>query len=108
MSGRQAEELGGKLSYPSKMDCPAWAISAFRCRIGSVLAQKENSTCRNCYALKGTFRFKNVNAVLEENYRKLWNTAWTPAMVALIRWHATDRFRWFLAGDLQGKSHLLN
>ena len=32
MNKRRAEELGGRLSYPSKMDCASWGIPATRCR----------------------------------------------------------------------------
>ena len=49
-----------------------------------------------------------MHAVLEENYRKLMNVLWTPAMAAQIRWLGEERFRWFLAGDLQGINHLRN
>ncbi len=45
LRGRLAERITGGLSYPSKMDCPAWGISATRCRIGSVLARQANSVC---------------------------------------------------------------
>src|SRR4051812_32568264 len=45
MNKKRAEELGGRLSYPSKMDVAAWGIPATRCRIGSLLAKVEGSTC---------------------------------------------------------------
>lgn len=45
MNRKRAEELGGRLSYPSKMDVAAWGIPATRCKIGSVLAQRPNTTC---------------------------------------------------------------
>ena len=108
MNRRRAEEIGGKLSFPSKMDCPSWGIPARRCRLGSILAKQEGTTCHDCYALKGTFRFKAIDTLLEDNYRKLFHLLWTPALASQIRWEADDRFRWFLAGDLQGKNHLLN
>src|SRR5947208_149577 len=108
MNRKRAEELGGRLSFPSKMDVAAWGIPATRCRIGSALAQVGGSTCESCYALKGTFRFKGVKDVLEENYRKLQNALWTPAIAAQIRWLGEERFRWFLSGDVQGVSHLRN
>ena len=108
MNHRRAEEVGGKLSFPGKMDCPSWGIPARRCRIGSILAQREGTTCNDCYALKGTFRLKSTDALLEDNYRKLQNFLWTPALAAQIRWEADDRFRWFMSGDVQGRNHLLN
>jgi hypothetical protein len=108
MRGKLAEEITGGLSYPSKMDCPAWGISATRCRIGSVLARQENTVCHACYAMKGTFRAKNVTDKLERAYRGLFDSRWTPALYALIRWNAKDRFRFFHSGDFQGKNHFLN
>ena len=73
MNKKRAEEIGGNLSYPAKMDVASWGIPATRCRIGALLTKVENSTCSECYAMKGTFRFKNVHDALEENYRKLHN-----------------------------------
>lgn len=108
LRGGRAEEITGGLSYPSKMDCPAWGISATRCRIGSALARRENTVCAACYALKGTFRAKNVAAKLERAYRGLFDPLWTPALYALIRWQARGRFRFFHSGDFQGKHHFLN
>jgi hypothetical protein len=109
MNRRRAEEVGGKLSYPSKMDVASWGIPATRCRVGSVLAEVEGSTCEHCYALnRGTFAFKNVKNLMEQNYQKLFNTLWTPAMAAQIRWLGEERFRWFVSGDIQGINHLRN
>lgn len=111
MNKQKAEELSGGLAHPGKMgDVPAWGISATRCRIGSILAQQPGSVCEGCYALKGTFRFKNVQAKLERSYEALMDSRglWTPAMVAMIRWHCEERFRWFHAGDVQGIPHLRN
>lgn len=108
MRGKLAEEITGGLSYPSKMDCPAWGISATRCRVGSILAKQENTVCRSCYAMKGTFRAKNVTDKLERAYTGLFDVRWTPALYALIRWQAKGRFRFFHSGDFQGRSHFLN
>jgi len=44
--------ITGGLSYPSKMDCPAWGIPASTCRVGSRLVEVADSVCRGCYALK--------------------------------------------------------
>ncbi len=108
MTKKRAELFGGKLSYPAKMDCPSWGIPATRCRVGSLLASQEGTTCSGCYALKGTFRFKSVQKALEENYQKLFDPLWTPAMAAIFRWEAEDRARLFVSGDVQGVNHLLN
>lgn len=108
MNRRSAEEHGGKLSYPSKMDCPSWGIPAKYCRVGSALSEVEGSTCSDCYALKGTFRFGNVAELLEQNFRKMFSSLWVPAMVALIRWEGHERFRWFLSGDIRCQNHFRN
>ncbi len=108
MRGRRAEEITGGLAYPSKMDCPAWGISATRCRIGAALAKTPGTVCAACYAMKGTFRAKTVADKLERAYQGLFDPRWTPALYALIRWQAKDRFRFFHSGDFQGKNHFLN
>jgi hypothetical protein len=90
------------------MPCPAWGIPASRCPTGSRLAEEEGTTCHECYANKGRYRFENVQKKLEERYQGLFHQLWTPAMVFLIRWHADDYLRWFDSGDLQDESHLRN
>ncbi|QJW94623.1 GP88 family protein [Frigoriglobus tundricola] len=108
MRGKCAEEITGGLAYPSKMDCPAWGISATRCRIGAALAKTPGTVCAACYAMKGTFRAKTVADKLERAYQGLFDPRWTPALYALIRWQAKDRSRFFHSGDFQGKNHFLN
>lgn len=58
--------------------------------------------------MKGTFRAKNVVRKLREAYEGFLNPCWTPAAVAMVRWHAKERFRWLHSGDLQGVNHLRN
>src|SRR5947209_11117265 len=70
---RLAEEITGGLSWLGKMDCPAWGISATRCRVGSVLARKEGSVCASCYAMKGTFHIGSNQQKLERAYAGLMN-----------------------------------
>lgn len=105
---RVAETITGGLSWPGKMPCPSWGISATRCKIGAVLAAMEGTVCSECYALKGHYVFPNVRNKLEERYRGLFHPLWTPAMVFLIRWYADRYFRWFDSGDLQDINHLRN
>ena len=106
--GKLAETITGGLSWTGKMDCPAWGISAAHCRTGSKLARVEGTVCRSCYAMKGTFRSGNVVRKLKAAYEGIFHPQWTPAMVALIRWHADERFRWFHSGDVQSVNHLRN
>jgi hypothetical protein len=98
---RLAEQITGGLSFTVKMPCPSWGISATRCKVGSVLAAKEGTTCADCYARKGRYAFPKVQAKLEERYRGLFNPLWTPAMVFLVRYYCEAYFRWFDSGDLQ-------
>lgn len=108
MNRKTAFEYGGKLSYPSKMDVAAYGISAERCRVGSKLREVAGSTCEGCYALKGLFLQANVKKVMDENYAKIFHPLNTPALAALIRWQGEERFRMFMAGDVQGENHFLN
>lgn len=105
---KMAQEITGGLSRPSKMPCPAWGLPAARCRTGAVLAEVEGSTCSECYAKGGTFRFPNVQDKLEERFEGIFHPLWVPAMVFLIRWHADGYFRWFDSGDIQGEGHFNN
>jgi hypothetical protein len=105
---RLAETITGGLSFPSKMPCPAWGISAARCRVGQTLARTPGTTCHSCYAMSGTYRFASVQAKLEERYRGLFHPLWAPAMVFLINYYCDRFFRLFDSGDLMGESHLRN
>jgi hypothetical protein len=105
---KQAEAITGGLSRPSKM--PEWAydIPAVRCRVGSMLAQKEGTVCSDCYARKGWYFAANVQEALERRYQSLGHPLWVPAMVLLIRRRLVQFFRWHSSGDLQGIAHLQN
>lgn len=103
-----AEEITGGLSWPSRMPCPAWGLSASRCKTGAKLAEQEGTTCHECYATKGRYGLDNVQARLERCYEGLFHPLWVPAMVFLIRWHCDEHFRWFHSGDLQDESMLRN
>lgn len=105
---RLAETITGGLSFPSKMPCPSWGISAARCRIGQVLAQRPGTVCNGCYAMRGTYGFSSVQQKLEQRYQGLFHPLWTPAMVFLVRYHCDQYFRVFDSGDLQSVSHLKN
>src|SRR5947207_15588532 len=68
---RLAETITGGLSFTSKMPCPSWGIPATRCKIGSVLAQRDGSVCSRCYAMRGRYQFEAVQRKLEERYQGL-------------------------------------
>ena len=105
--GAAAKIVGG-LSHPSKMPEAAWGISAFRCQVGSILADQDDTTCSHCYARKGRYRFARVESKNELRLQGLSHPLWVPAMVLLIRWNVSRYFRWFDSGDLQNENHLFN
>ena len=103
-------EVGG-LSKPSKMPSYGYSLSAFKCKVGSKLREVLNSTCANCYALKGRYIFPNVQEALDRRMDKLENNPkWVDAMIFLIRHYCTKTkvFRWHDSGDLQSVQHLIN
>ena len=111
-SMKEAEEMVGGLSAPSKMPSYAWSISAKRCNIGSKLAKIEGSVCNKCYALKGRYMFPMVQNALEKRYWR-WSSnrdKWTNAMIYIMhnKKHIinTGFFRWFDSGDIQGEAML--
>lgn len=104
-----AESITGGIAFTSKMgSAPTWGIPVDTCKTGMILAQKAGTVCESCYAAKGTFRFGKIQEKLKAAYAGLFHPLWTPAMIQQIGWHATDRFRWFHSGDLQGINHLRN
>lgn len=105
-----AELITGGLSRPGKMPCYAWGISATRCRMGSILGQKEGNVCHPdvCYAKKRNYTRDSVQAKLEERYQGLFHPLWTPALASLIHRHCEKYFRLFDSGDLQGANMLKN
>ena len=103
-------EVGG-LSKPSKMPSYGYSLSAFKCKVGSKLREVLNSTCANCYALKGRYIFPNVQEALDRRMDKLMNNPkWVDAMIYLILHYCTKTkvFRWHDSGDLQSVGHLIN
>ena len=109
---KEAEEMVGGLSAPSKMPSYAWSISAKRCGVGSKLAKVKGSVCYNCYALKGRYMFPMVQDALERRHGAWANDRekWTDAMIYIMhnKKHIinTGHFRWFDSGDIQGEDML--
>lgn len=101
-------EVGG-LSKPSKMPSFGYSLSAFKCKVGSKLRNIANSTCSDCYALKGRYVFPNVQEALDRRMDKLLNNPkWVEAMVFLLLHYCTksEVFRWHDSGDIQSLDHL--
>ena len=107
---KQALDIIGGLSAPSKMPCPSYSISAKRCITGSKLAKIEGTVCHNCYALKGNYvRYaKTIDTAHERRYQALSNPQWIEAISFIINKQKLEYFRWHDSGDIQSFQHLLN
>ena len=106
MLKKEARQITGGLSAPSKMPGPAFNLPASQCITGSKLVKVPGSTCSGCYALKGRYRFKNVQAALNRRLEKLHDPRWIESMVTLI--DNGPVFRWHDSGDVQSVQHLKN
>lgn len=105
---REAEDIVGGLSQPSKMPGLAYGIPAKYCSIGSFLRDIKGSVCANCYALKGRYVFENVKKAQQRRFSSLTDPQWVDAMVFLMHAKKCEWFRWHDSGDIQGIWHLEN
>ena len=103
---KQAEEIVGTLSKPSKMPGYAYSTPAKRCLIGQKMRNVIGSMCAFCYALKGRYVFPNVQKAMEKRFASLTNDLWVDAMTYLIGKVKNPHFRWHDSGDLQGVWHI--
>ena len=103
---KQAEEIVGTLSKPSKMPGYAYSTPAKRCLIGQKMRKVVGSICAFCYALKGRYVFPNVQKAMEKRFASLTNDLWVDAMTYLIGKVKNPHFRWHDSGDLQGVWHI--
>jgi hypothetical protein len=104
MLKKEAKKITGGLSKPSKMPGPAFNLPASRCITGAKLVKVPGSVCHGCYALKGRYRFENVQKALEGRRQALSSPHWVEAMTVLVQGH--EFFRWHDSGDLQSLEHL--
>ena len=106
MKTSEAWALVGGLSKPSKM--PGWSIGipAKECKTGAKLRLVENSVCYECYALKGCYVFKVVQAAQYKRLEAIKHPDWVQAMTTLINSKKPDVFRWHDSGDVQDLQHL--
>ncbi len=105
---KQAEAICGTLSKPSKMPCHGFSTPADACQVGSQLRKIPGSVCAGCYALKGRYRFPNVQRAMEFRLGNLYHPQWVEAISFLIRSTGQAFFRWHDSGDLQSLAHLIN
>ena len=103
---KEANKITGGLSKPSKMPGPAYNLPAVACITGAKLVKIPGSVCAGCYALKGRYRFRNVQDALQRRLQAITGPRWVEAMVTLIKPHKF--FRWHDSGDLQSLEHLQN
>ena len=106
MLKKEAREITGGLSAPSKMPGPSFNLPAAACITGAKLVNVKGSTCSGCYALKGRYRFGNVQTALKRRLSKLHDPRWIESMVILI--DNAPVFRWHDSGDIQSVQHLKN
>ncbi len=104
MLKKEAKEITGGLSKPSKMPGPAYNLPAAACQTGAKLALVPGTVCHGCYALKGRYRFSNVKSALARRLEALGHPDWIKAMTVLIK--GEKFFRWHDSGDLQSVAHL--
>ena len=103
---KEAIAITGGLSKPSKMPGPAYNLPAAACLTGAKLVKVAGSTCAGCYALKGRYRFGNVQKALNRRLKALEDPRWIAGMIALIKGRPV--FRWHDSGDIQSAQHLKN
>ena len=106
MLKKEARKITGGLSKPSKMPGPAYNLPAVACKTGAKLVKIKGSVCAGCYALKGRYRFTNVQQALQRRLRSLEDPRWVDAMVDLVQ--GEKWFRWHDSGDIQSLKHLEN
>lgn len=104
---KEAWELVGGLSEPSKMPCFGYSTPAKRCQTGMKLRAVVGTICAKCYALKGNYMFPKVQESLERRFASLSNPLWIEAMAFLINGkEKSGFFRWHDSGDVQSVAHL--
>ena len=86
------------------MPGPAYNLPASQCITGAKLVQIPGSVCAGCYALKGRYRFPNVQQALQRRLDSITHPDWVRAMVVLI--DKAPWFRWHDSGDVQGPEHI--
>jgi len=107
MKVKEANQITGGLSAPSKMPCFGFSTTAKKCITGRKLRDVVGSICSKCYALKGRYGFPNVQKALFKRLENLTHPLWIEAMAFLInRKEKSGVFRWHDSGDLQSAEHL--
>ena len=106
MNTKEALQIVGGLSKPSKMPGWSYGLPAKECKTGSKLRKVPGSTSYDCYALKGCYVFKVVQDAQYRRLRAIRDPRWVQAIVHLINSKKSDVFRWHDSGDVQDLDHL--
>lgn len=101
---KEAENIIGGLSNPSKMPCSCYSLPASACKMGMLMAKNPNSICAGCYARKGRYGLPSVKKSLQRRLESLQNPLWVDAMTYLLK--DMPYFRWHDSGDIQDMRHL--
>jgi len=107
---KEAQEIAGKLTKTTKLDCKSYGLPAPHCRTGSILRSHVKTVCNKCYACKGRYiLFKEIKDAQMKRLRSITNPKWVKAMVTLISKQCSNLgyFRWHDSGDIQSMKHLL-
>ena len=110
MTLKEAKEITGDLSKPSKMPGRAYNLPATSCKLGGKLVGVLGTVCSHCYALKGRYRFPAVRVSLAKRLQAIAGPRWVDGMVRLIQYYesppmGSGYFRWHDSGDLQSVEH---
>ena len=107
MNTKEAWNLVGGLSKPSKMPGWAYGLPAKECKTGSKLVNVKGSTCEGCYALKGCYVFDVVQKAQYKRLESITSPLWVGAMSLLLNSKKSKWFRWHDSGDIQNEAHLI-
>jgi hypothetical protein len=108
MKLKEAKEITGGLSNPSKMPGYGYNLPASECKRGSLLADHEDTVCHGCYARKGRYAFSTVHNAMQKRLESILHPDWVEAMTTLIKHYCADEpyFRFHDSGDIQNLLHL--
>ena len=106
MNIKEAKQITGSLSKPSKMPGWSYGLPAKECKTGGKLQKVPGSTCYDCYALKGCYVFKVVQDAQYYRLKAIKDRRWVQAMALQINNKRSKEFRWHDSGDIQDLKHL--
>jgi hypothetical protein len=115
MNLKEAKEITGGLSSPSKMPGRAFSLPALvTCPMGSILRKEKHTTCSKCYALKGNYSRPNVQKAMNYRHHRVewacrdrdFANKWVDAMALQIKAQSPWHFRWHDSGDVYSKQYL--